>query len=415
MADSVTKSMTLLPEYQEDAFKDLIANVFNVDEDGNITGIATENPMEGKLVYQLEGGGTTLDEAEALRDADGAALRAYEALEGGYTDDVAKAALDQYGAPLYGLEGGVDQAEVIGFTSAQMEALNRMTGSGEFSTENGGPGSMMDTWKPYFEQANAAYDSALEMTAASTGIYDPQGQIQYDTVTNADGTTSQVPRLDENGDPVRSGGYKDFYDPFVEDVVDASSVDFADALAAERNRINSEAAGIGAFGTRSDLQLGAAVGKSAAEEAKLNSSLRSAAYTGAQTQAQSAFENQQNRGLTAATTFQSLGTGLGAMGESAQNLGFTDVQTLFNTGALEQRQLQAESDVQRQNQLEAEYEPFARFSYMRDILSGVPASGTSLVATGTPQPSAASNIYTNSNVYGATGGGLTSIKNTSGA
>ena len=244
MVDTVSKSMTLLPEYQEDAFKDLIANVFNVDkETGEITGIATENPMEGKLVYQLEGGGTTLNEAEALRDADGAAVQAYEALEGGYTDDVAKAALDQYGAPLYALEGGVNEAEVIGFTDAQIEAINRLTGSGEFSIENGGPGSMMGSYQPYFDKALDAYDSGLDIAASSTGRYDPRGQIEYDTVTNADGTTSQVPKLDENGEPVRSGGYKDFYDPFVEDVVDASSADFADSLAAERNRINSEYCG----------------------------------------------------------------------------------------------------------------------------------------------------------------------------
>ena len=54
--------------------------------------------------------------------------------------------------------------------------------------------------------------------------------------------------------------------------------------------------------------------------------------------------------------------------------------------------MQSEYDVQRSAQLEEAYEPFARFSYMRDILSGVPSSGTSLSAAATPQASPLANV-----------------------
>ena len=134
--------------------------------------------------------------------------------------------------------------------------------------------------------------------------------------------------------PIREGGYKDFYDPFVEDVIDTSKVDIREALEVERNRLGQEAGGLGAFGRRRDVLEGTATGKSAAEEAKLGAQLRSAAYTGAQQQAQSAFENQQKRGQTAGQLFQGLGTGIGALGEATQAAGFRDVNTLFNTGAL---------------------------------------------------------------------------------
>ncbi len=105
-------------------------------------------------------------------------------------------------------------------------------------------------------------------------------------------------------------------------------------------------------------------------------------------------------------------------------MGFQDVNTLFNTGTLEQSQLQAEYDVQRAAQLEEAYEPFARFSYMRDILSGVPSSGTSLSAAATPQASFMGGALQRGNaIYGAGGGsnpilggqGLGSLKNVSGA
>jgi len=78
---------------------------------------------------------------------------------------------------------------------------------------------------------------------------------------------------------------------------------------------------------------------------------------------------------------------------------------LFNAGQLEQQQLQRQFDVQRAADLEQAYEPFARFSYMRDILSGMPASSTALAAAATPQasPLGAALNYAGQ-LGGATGG-----------
>ena len=82
----------------------------------------------------------------------------------------------------------------------------------------------------------------------------------------------------------------------------------------------------------------------------------------------------------------------------------TDINSLFNVGQLEQNQLQKEYDVQRAGQLEEAYEPFSRFSYMRDVLSGVPSSGTSLAAAATPQASPMSNVMAGANIYGGAQG-----------
>tara|TARA_R110000765_G_scaffold107640_4_gene198439 strand:+ start:807 stop:2039 length:1233 start_codon:yes stop_codon:yes gene_type:complete len=410
MVDSVSKSMQLLPEYQENYLKDLLANVFKYDsETDTVSGIAAEDPLEGKQIYQTADGGTTLDsELAALNDA-GNPIELYESLEGGFTDNFELAALDQYGQPRFALEGGVNRPEVAEFTDAQQEAIDRLVGRNGFE-------GMMGSYEPYLESAEGAFQSGMDLAGSSTASYDPQGQIQYDTVDNGDGTTSQVPRLDAEGNPVRAGGYKDFYDPFVEDVIDASFKDIDRAGVEAGMNASAEAIGSGAFGgsrrgiVESELQRNILD-----QKAKTGSQLRSAAYTGAQTQAQSAFENQQSRGQSAGQLFQGLGTGMGALGEASQNLGFTDINTLFNTGALEQNQEQRSLDVQRAGQLESAYEPFARFSYMRDILSGVPSSGTGLTATGTPQPSAASNMFTNSNLNMSRVGGLGSIKNVNGA
>jgi len=402
MAETVSKVMNLLPEYQENFLKDLLANIYQVDEEsGTITGIAAQSPLYGQQIMDPETG-------EPM----------YQAADGTYTTDPAMAVTDQYGEPIFATEGGVAAPDVIGFTDPQVEAIARLTGgvdpvTGEQYT------SMMGSYKPYLTRAEEVFETGVTSLEDSQGMYDPEGQIVYDT----DPTTGvRTPRLDASGQPIREGGYKKFYDPFVEDVIETSQADIADALTRERSRIGAEAGARGAFGSRRDLMEGEAIGRSSAEEGKLAAQLRSAAYTGAQQQAQSAFENQQKRGQTAAQLFQGLGTGIGALGEAAQSQGFQDINTLFNTGALEQQQLQAEYDVQRAGQLEEAYEPFARFSYMRDILSGVPSSGTSLSAAATPQASfmggALQRAYT---IYGAQGGsqpilgGLGSLRNVSGA
>ena len=377
----ITKSMNLLPEYQEKYLKDLLANIYQTDEaTGEVSGIASQSPLFGNPVLDEEGNPM------------------YEAADGsGFTSDVSLAKTDQYGTPIEGTEGGVAAPDVMRFTDAQTEALRRMTGytdpeTGEVVYESG-----IGAYKDYLDKAESTYDKGIASLDASTAQYDPLGQIQYDEAGNA--------LLDANGNPVRTGGYKDFYDPFVEDVIDATYADIDRAGAIENVGQRAQSVGAGAFGgSRQALQESELQRNLIDQKARTGSQLRSAAYTGAQNQAQSAFENQQKRGQNAGQLFQGLGTGIGALGEATQSLGMTDINSLFNVGQLEQNQLQKEYDVQRAGQLEEAYEPFSRFSYMRDVLSGVPSSGTSLAAAATPQASPMSNVMAGSNIYGGAQG-----------
>tara|TARA_R100001369_G_scaffold702_1_gene2405 strand:+ start:1039 stop:2232 length:1194 start_codon:yes stop_codon:yes gene_type:complete len=386
----ITKNMNLLPEYQEKYLKDLLANIYQTNEEtGEISGIATQSPLYGNPV---------LDEAGNPM---------FEALAGGFTSDAALAKTDQYGTPIEGTEGGVAAPDVMRFTDAQTEAIRRMTGytdpeTGEVVYESG-----VGTYKPFLEDSRGTFGKGIAALDSSMGAYNPQGQIQYDAQGNA--------QLDSQGQPVRQGGYKDFYDPFVEDVIDSTYADIDRAGAIENIGQRAQSVGSGAFGgSRQAVQESELQRNIMDQKARTGSQLRSAAYTGAQTQAQSAFENQQKRGQSAGQLFQGLGSGIGALGEATQALGMQDVNSLFNVGSLEQGQLQNEYDVQRAGQLEEAYEPFSRFSYMRDILSGVPSSGTSLAAAATPQASplggamAGANIISGGqgqgNIFGGLGG-----------
>jgi len=159
MADEVAKSMTLLPEYQEKFLKDLLANVYQVDEaTGMITGIAAKNPLEGTPRVDAQGNPIY------KRDAQGNILK------------------DQFGAPVQEFEGGVPRPELIRFTDPQRKAL-----------EMGQAG--IGAYKPLMAEAERTLGSGL-------GAYQ-QG------VSALGGTTAAF-------DPM---SYRAFYDPFVEDVI----------------------------------------------------------------------------------------------------------------------------------------------------------------------------------------------------
>ena len=377
----ISKQMTLLPEYQENFLKDLLANIYQVDEDtGDVTGIASKSPLYG----------------EPILDASGNQM--FVGADGNPTSDASQAQVDQYGNPVMATDGGVAQPDVIRFTDAQQKALNLLTGdidpaTGEYTYE--GIGAFQDE----IDRAKAVQELGVSAVDDSMGRYDPQGQI----VRDADGN----PMIDPTtGEPMREGGYQDFYDPFVEDVIDTTLADIRREGDIANIGARAEAVGAGAFGGSrqaiAEQELQRNIEDRAARTA---AQLRSAAYTGAQNQAQSAFENQMKRGQGAGQLFQSLGTGIGALGEAQQALGQKDVNALFNVGSLEQQQLQSEYDVQRAAQLEEAYEPFARFSYMRDILSGVPSSGTSLAASATPQASPLANVLGGASTQISAGGG----------
>ena len=377
----ISKQMTLLPEYQEDFLKDLLANIYQVDpETQEVTGIASKSPLYG----------------DPILDASGNQM--FVGADGNPTSDSTQAQVDQYGNPVMATDGGVAQADVIRFTDAQQKALNLLTGdvdpdTGEYTY------SGIGAYKDELDRGKAVSELGVSAVDDSMGRYDPQGQI----VRDADGNPIIDPTT---GEAMREGGYQDFYDPFVEDVIDTTVADIQREGDIAKIGARAEAVGAGAFGGSRQAIAEQELQRNISDRAaRTSAQLRSAAYTGAQNQAQSAFENQMKRGQGAGQLFQSLGTGIGALGEAQQALGQKDVNALFNVGSLEQNQLQSEYDVQRASQLEEAYEPFARFSYMRDILSGVPSSGTSLAASATPQASPLANVLGGASTQISAGGG----------
>tara|TARA_R100000234_G_scaffold117686_2_gene96582 strand:+ start:834 stop:1970 length:1137 start_codon:yes stop_codon:yes gene_type:complete len=365
-----------LPDYQERFLKDLLANVYQVDpETGQPTGIAATSPLYGVPVTDEEGNPV------------------YE------LDQEGNVRYDQYGEPIQQVQGGVPRPDIMQFTPAQQRAIELMTGTVDPETgERVGGG--IGLYQPMMEQAASTLGEGLES-------YRKAG-------TTLDSTTGAY-------DPT---SYKEFYDPFVEEVIDTTQADIQRAGDIAGIGDRAQAVRSGAFGgsrqavTEQELQRNIDDRK-----ARVGAQLRSQAYTGAQQQAQSAFENQMNRGQTASQLFGSLGQGIaglgvkqGALGEAAQSAAQRDINALFNVGSLEQAQRQAEYDVQRAGAIEEAYEPFQRFSYMSDIFRGVPSTAQTMTMSSIPRPNPVSSFLGNVAGYSAQQqlGGLGGLRNVSG-
>jgi hypothetical protein len=357
------QSQQLLPDYQERFLKDLLANIYQSDpETGQVSGIAAISPLYGTPMMDEQGN------------------QLYRTLEGGFTSDPTQAQTDQFGVPIDAVQGGVPRSDIMQFTPAQQQAL-----------QLGAQG--IGLYEPMLEQAEqtigsgiSAYQQGVGGIGGTTGAFDPQS-------------------------------YRQFYDPFVEDVIRNTESDIQRQADIERQRIGGAAVQSGAFGGSRQAVAEQELQRNAGQQmADTSARLRSAAYTGAQTQAQGAFENQMARGQTAAQIFGQLGQGIGqlgvqqgALGEAAQGAAQRDVNALFNVGALEQAQRQAEYDVQRSGAIEEAYEPFQRFSYMSDIFRGVPSTSQTLASTSVPQPNPVASIFGTAQALSSMPSGMTGI------
>lgn len=385
MADQVItqQQMQLRPEYQERFFKDLLANVYRTEQKEKI------DPATGEVM---------LDEAgQPIMESYAAGIAAVNPLLGTpqfdaegkpvyQRDEAGNLVLDASGQAIQEVVGGVPRPDVMPLTPAQQQAINLgISGIGAYA--------------PMMEEAKGTYAAGIGAVEGALGRYDPRGQLVYDyegnVITDVDPETGQT--VDR-----RVGGYKDFYDPFVEDVIDVTQADIQRAGDINKIGERARAVGAGAFGgsrqavAESELQRNIEQ-----QKARTGAQLRSQAYTGAQQQAQSAFENQMKRGQTGGQLFQGLGTAQAGLGQLAQSLGYQDVQNLMNVGGVEQQQQQAEYDVQRQSAIESAYEPFQRFSYMSDIFRGIPSTQTELTIGSAPKQ----------NVLGSTVGTAMSLNN----
>ena len=256
---------------------------------------------------------------------------------------------------------------------------------------------------------------AIELGYTGVGAYAPMMQAGEATLGAGVGTfetgvgtalSGAMPLMASMGqyDP-RS--YQAFMDPYTEEVVQAVQRDIQRQGDIQGQQIRGAAVRGGAFGGSRQAVAEQEMQRNLADQlARTTAGLRSAGYQSAQQQAQQAFGDQMARLQSGAQIFGQLGQGIGALGtgltragvsqaalgESAQAAQQRDINALMSLGGLEQQQAQSMLEAQRATELERQYEPYQRISFMSDIFRGVPSTQTTLTQKTAPSPSTVSQI-----------------------
>jgi|TARA_R100000458_G_scaffold55829_2_gene60172 hypothetical protein len=227
---------------------------------------------------------------------------------------------------------------------------------------------------PYVKKQLAGLSEGQQMAIASAlggvGAYQPF----LDQAQAAVGEAGQLMSPD---------AYKQFMDPYLDDVVQRAQSDIALQGRGQEKLASDAAVRQGAFGGSRAAVLQGQIGKNTLEQqARTGERLRSAGFTQATQAAQQA-----------ATQKLQQAQGLAGLGQLGQALGTQDISNLLGIGSLQQGQAQRTLDTAQANALAQQQLPFQQLGFLADIFRGVPALQQQTSQQYTPPPSLSSQLF----------------------
>ena len=232
--------------------------------------------------------------------------------------------------------------------------------------------------------------AAFGLAAQQVGAYQPSLQQAMGTTGLAGGAlTGGISQALGATQAYNPASAKAFMDPYQQQVTQQALAEYDKQAQIAQQGLASQAQKVGAFGgSRMGVQE-AELGKNLADiKSRRIFEDMSRNYQQAQQAAMGAQESQQRRQLSAAQGLGQLGQGFGQLGLSQANIGKTqaglgalgqqlgqaDIQSLLGVGGMQQQLGQAQMEANRQQQLQAQQEPFRRLGFASDILRGTPSS-----------------------------------------
>ena len=272
----------------------------------------------------------------------------------------------------------VDQTQTVRLAPFQEEFLADIFASAKALT---GEGSMM----PFAEQKLAGLSEGQQTAIANAlgGVGAFQPFLRQGSAAVGQGIMGA---LGANYDP---SSYKEFMNPFQEQVIQQQYDDIAEQGRAQLTDFGQRAAGAGAFGgSRQALAESEIIGNVLDQQARTGAQLRTAGFQ----QAQAAAQQAANQQLRQAQLAGQLGTAQAGLGQLGQQMNVQDINTLLGVGGLQQQQGQRALDVDRANFLAAQALPFQQIGFMSDIFRGVPALQQTYSTRSTPPPNRTSQL-----------------------
>jgi hypothetical protein len=276
----------------------------------------------------------------------------------------------------------------------QQGAATTQSGVGALQGALGTASSALQSAQPYQTAAAEMMNLGAETAMGATGSYDPSS-------------------------------YQSYMNPYTDEVIRASEQDAARQAAILGREIGASAVGAGAYGGGREAIARSEAARNIGDQlARTTSQLRQQGYMGAQQQAQTAFEQQQQRQLSGAGLAGQMGQGLGSLGTSYGQLGIqgagqvgqlgqglgnlgqqqaafgqqaqqglgADISMLQGLGQQQMQYDQATLDAERMNEYQRVMAPYQQTAFRADILSGSPTGVAGSMTQTSPGTSALSQI-----------------------
>ena len=274
----------------------------------------------------------------------------------------------------------------------QEEFLADIFKSAEAITE---PGSSMPFSAQQLAGLSQGQRDAIARATSGVGSFEPFLQKGAEAIGQGIGQLGTAQQY-VAGAGFSPTDFRQFMDPYTEDVIATTQADIARQGAMQQNQLGAGAVGAGAFGgSRQGIAQGEIARNVMDQQARTGAQLRSQGFQQAQNLAQQAAQQQLRQAqLTGqlGQTVAGLGTQTAALGQLGQQMGVQDVNTLLGIGGLQQGQSQKELDVARANELAQQALPFQRIGFLSDIFRGVPALQQTVSRSTTPPPSRGSQL-----------------------
>jgi hypothetical protein len=286
----------------------------------------------------------------------------------------------------------VKQEQIVRLAPFQEEFLADIFASAKGLTDQG---SQMPFARQQLEGLSEGQQKAIASALGGIGGFQPFLQRGAEAMGQGIGALGTAQEYTA-GAGYTPTGYREFMDPFTEDVIARTQQDIADKGAQQQLQAQASAAGQGAFGgSRQAVLQGQIAADVMDQQARTGAQLRSAGFQQAQQAAQQAATQQLRQAqLTGqlGQTIGSLGTATAGLGQLGQQMGVQDINTLLGIGGLQQQQGQRQLDINRANILAEQALPYQQIGFMSDIFRGVPALQQTYSTTRSPAPSTSSQL-----------------------